>query len=174
MAGQGEERRMPNFLFFDGHGDEVGGMLFHNLEFGEGFRATRHLYLSLDGYKQDQTVRHFHRQTPDGASSGLVVNDRPEDRSRRETFQALGFESVCRRCRARGAETAPSGLGAGSAKALPRARGGDNLEPLGLLVVEGAVAREGRRRLWPPPWSRLWPRCRARGAETRVVRALAD
>lgn len=90
MEDQAEERRMPNFIFFDGHGDEVGGMLFGNRTDEDGFSATRHL--SLDGYKQDQTVRLFHRQDPEGAASGLSVTDRPEERSLRETMTALGLE----------------------------------------------------------------------------------
>lgn len=90
MEGQGTERRMPNFIFFDGHGDEVGGMLFGNRESEDGFSATRHF--SLDGYKQDQTVQLFHRQSPEGASAGLRISDRPEG-SLRETFEeTLGLE----------------------------------------------------------------------------------
>lgn len=87
---QAEERTLPHFIFFDGHGDGVGGMLFGNEESEDEFSATRHL--SLDGYKQDQTVRLFHRQNPEGAASGLSVTDRPEDLSLPETFRALGLE----------------------------------------------------------------------------------
>lgn len=101
MKDQADERRMPNFIFFDGHGDEVGGMLFGNLESGEGFTATRHL--SLDGYKQDQTVQLFHRQTPDGAASGLSVTDRPQHRTLQETFTELGLEIPHTRQQARAA-----------------------------------------------------------------------
>lgn len=90
MEGQEEERRMPNFIFFDGHGDEVGGMLFGNVETEDGFFATRHF--SLDGYEQDQTVQLFHQQNPEWARAGLRVADRPEDRSIREAFAALGLE----------------------------------------------------------------------------------
>lgn len=89
VEGREEQRAMPNFIFFDGHGDEVGGMLFGNREAGDGFSATRHL--SLDGYRQDQTVTLFHRQDPEGASAGLSVTDRPEDRSLPETFGGLGL-----------------------------------------------------------------------------------
>lgn len=68
MEDRTEERAMPSFIFFDGHGDEVGGMLFGNRESGDGFTATRHL--SLDAYKHDQTVQIFHRQNPRGAFVG--------------------------------------------------------------------------------------------------------
>lgn len=91
MEGQAQERRMPNFIFFDGQGDEVGGMLFGNRESGDGFSATRHL--SLDGYEQDQTVQLFHQQDPERARAGLRITDRPEDLSLRETFaDALGLD----------------------------------------------------------------------------------
>lgn len=90
MEGRQGERAMPNFIFYDGHGDEVGGMLFGNRETGDEFHASRHF--SLDGYGQDQTVQLFHQQTPDGANSGLVVNDRPGDRTLPETFRGLGLD----------------------------------------------------------------------------------
>ena len=76
MAGQEEERRgVPSIIFFDGKGDEVGGMLFGVRETAGGYRAVRHL--SLDAYKQDQTVRLMHTQTPNGSTSGLNITDRP-------------------------------------------------------------------------------------------------
>jgi hypothetical protein len=58
MTGQEAERRTPSFIFFDGKGDEVGGMLFRTGP-GDGV-ASRHL--SLDGWKQDQTVVLAHYQ----------------------------------------------------------------------------------------------------------------
>lgn len=99
LQGHAEERRKSNFVFFDGHGDEVGGMLFGNEETEDGFSATRHL--SLDGYEQDQTVRLFHSQNPEGATSGLSVTDRPEDLSLEESFAALGLELPVDRADAR-------------------------------------------------------------------------
>ena len=76
MAGQEEERRgRPSIIFFDGQGDEVGGMLFGTAETEDGYSATRHF--SLDAYEQDQTVVLHHYQSPAGSSSGLTVNDRP-------------------------------------------------------------------------------------------------
>ncbi|MFW6193257.1 MAG: hypothetical protein ACOC83_07200 [Gemmatimonadota bacterium] len=90
MAGQEEERSVPSVIFFDGHGDEVGGMLFSNESTEEGFSATRHL--SLDGHKQDQTVVLHHYQDPSGAHAGLTVSDRPEDLSLTDAMAALGLE----------------------------------------------------------------------------------
>jgi hypothetical protein len=89
MAGQEEERRTPSFIFFDGKGDEVGGMLFSTGP-GEAPSATRHL--SLDGYKQDQTVVLSHNQNARGASSGLHVSDRPVDRTMFEAMAELGLQ----------------------------------------------------------------------------------
>lgn len=65
-------------------------MLFRNEETEEGFSAVRHL--SLDGYKQDQTVVLHHYQDPGGASSGLRVTDRPRDRTILEAMAELGLE----------------------------------------------------------------------------------
>lgn len=90
MAGQEAERSVPSVIFFDGHGDEVGGMLFSNESTDEGFSATRHL--SLDGHKQDQTVVLHHYQDPSGAHAGLTVSDRPEDLSITDAMAALGLE----------------------------------------------------------------------------------
>lgn len=89
LEGQERERANPSFIFFDGHGDEVGGMLFRNRETAEGFQATRHL--SMDGFRQDQTVVLTHSQDPGGARSGLQVNDVP-GRSILETLAELGLE----------------------------------------------------------------------------------
>ena len=76
MAGQEEERRgVPSIIFFDGKGDEVGGMLFGVREASDGYRAVRHF--ALDAHEQDQTVRLTHSQTPAGSTSGLGVTDRP-------------------------------------------------------------------------------------------------
>lgn len=55
MAGQEEERRgTPSITFFDGKGDEVGGVAFGNQETPDGYDAVRSL--SFDAYGQDQTV----------------------------------------------------------------------------------------------------------------------
>jgi hypothetical protein len=48
MAGQEAERRTPSFIFFDGRGDEVGGMTFSTGAPGGGPVASRHI--SLDGW----------------------------------------------------------------------------------------------------------------------------
>jgi hypothetical protein len=70
-------RNIPNIIFFDGKGDEVGGLGFANfVENDEGFKAIRHL--AFDGYRQDEviTLSHFVRQ---GSSrKGLYIYDRSE------------------------------------------------------------------------------------------------
>lgn len=87
---EGQERPYPSFIFYDGHGDEVGGMLFANSDSGDARSATRHL--SLDGYKQDQTVVLHHYQDTTGSYAGLSVVDRPENVSLRDTREFLGLE----------------------------------------------------------------------------------
>lgn len=90
MQGQEEERRgVPSIIFFDGKGDEVGGMLFGVRETPDGYSAVRHL--SLDAYGQDQTVVLAHYQSPSGSRSGLSVSDRPEH-SLLDALQQLGLQ----------------------------------------------------------------------------------
>lgn len=91
MEGQEEERRgVPSFVFFDGKGDEVGGLLAGVVATLDGFSATRHL--SFDGYKQDQTVVLAHYQSASGSSAGLRISDRPQDLSLLDALRELGLE----------------------------------------------------------------------------------
>jgi hypothetical protein len=90
LANQDEERRgAPAMIFFDGKGDEVGGLTFRNQATEDGFVAVRHF--SMDGYKQDQTVVLQHRQGPDGASAGISISDRPWDLSILDAIEVLGL-----------------------------------------------------------------------------------
>ena len=90
MEGQEEERRgIPSIIFFDGKGDEVGGMLFGVRETADGFRATRHF--SFDANDQDQTVVLAHYQDPGGSTSGLTISNRPTH-SQLDAFTQLGLE----------------------------------------------------------------------------------
>ena len=76
MEGQEEERRgIPSIVFFDGKGDEVGGMAFGVRGAGDEFQAIRHI--ALDAHEQDQAVVLMHHQDPSGSMSGLSVSDLP-------------------------------------------------------------------------------------------------
>lgn len=70
-------RDIPNIIFFDGKGDEVGGLAFANPNPDESsFQAIRHL--AFDGYRQDEviTLSHF---VQDGKSrKGVYIYDRPD------------------------------------------------------------------------------------------------
>jgi hypothetical protein len=91
LEGQEDERRgIPSMIFFDGHGDEVGGLLTGVRTTEDGWSATRHL--SLDGYGQDQTVVLAHYQDPEGSTAGLYVNDRPRELSLLDAMLELGLE----------------------------------------------------------------------------------
>jgi hypothetical protein len=90
LGDQAAERMDPAIIFFDGKGTEVGGMLFGTRETEDGYTAIRHL--SLDAYRQDQTVVLSHRQTPQGAVAGLTVWDRPWDKPLPDALRALGLE----------------------------------------------------------------------------------
>ena len=94
MGGQEDERRVPSFIFFDGKGDEVGGMLFGSYETPNGRGAARHL--SLDALGQDQTVVLAHDQDPRGSTSGLTISDRPAQ-SMLDSLKELGLEPGAKR-----------------------------------------------------------------------------
>lgn len=70
-------RDTPNIIFFDGKGDEVGGLAFANFDNEDSpFQAIRHL--AFDGFKQDEviTLSHF---VQDGKSrKGVYIYDRPD------------------------------------------------------------------------------------------------
>ena len=90
LKGQEKERRgAPSITFFDGKGDEVGGMAFDNQKTSGGYEAVRSL--SFDGYGQDQTVVLSHYQNPEGSESGLSISNRPT-KSMLETQAQLGLE----------------------------------------------------------------------------------
>lgn len=90
MEGQDDERRgVPSIIFFDGKGDEVGGMLFGVRGTPDRYGAIR--FLSLDAYKQDQTVVLSHVQDPGGSTSGLTISDRPSH-SLLDALAQLGLE----------------------------------------------------------------------------------
>ena len=88
MGGQESERRMPSIIFFDGKGDEVGGMLLGNSDGEGGPVATRHL--SFDAFEQDQTVVLAHSQDARGSTAGLTISDRPSH-SMLDTLAMLGL-----------------------------------------------------------------------------------
>lgn len=96
-------------IFFDGHGDEVGGMLMGVRETPDGYSATRHI--SLDAYKQDRTVQLAHYQGPTESTSGLVINDRSQDLSLVEVLAELGLEVGATREQIRAAAQALSEAG---------------------------------------------------------------
>lgn len=101
MEGQEEERRgTPTIVFFDGRGDEVGGMMFGVREDSNGYSAVRHL--SLDAHNQDQTVVLMHYQSPEGSTSGLRVTDRP-DVSLLDALDGIGLSAGASRDQIRAA-----------------------------------------------------------------------
>lgn len=69
------DRNMPSIIFFDGHGDEVGGLIFRNTKTADGHTAGRHF--SMDGYKQDQVLYLTHHSENGKKKTGLHIQDRP-------------------------------------------------------------------------------------------------
>ena len=61
-------RSSPNIIFFDGKGDEVGGINFSNNH--ENGDAVRHL--AFDGYKQDEVITFSHFIQNEISSSSSV------------------------------------------------------------------------------------------------------
>lgn len=70
-------RDIPNIIFFDGKGDEVGGLAFANFREEEGpFTAIRHL--AFDGFRQDEVITLSHFVQQGRSRKGLYIYDRPE------------------------------------------------------------------------------------------------
>lgn len=70
-------RDTPNILFFDGKGDEVGGLAFANFKEDDSpFQAIRHL--AFDGYRQDEVITLSHFVQNGKSRKGVYIYDRPD------------------------------------------------------------------------------------------------
>jgi len=70
-------RDIPNIIFFDGKGDEVGGIAFGNFhEDGSPIQAMRHL--AFDGFRQDEVITLSHFVQNGKSRKGLFIYDRPD------------------------------------------------------------------------------------------------
>lgn len=69
-------RDIPNIIFFDGRGDEVGGIAFNNFGKGEPIEAIRHL--AFDGVNQDEVITLSHFVQNGESRKGLYIYDRPD------------------------------------------------------------------------------------------------
>lgn len=69
-------RDIPNIIFFDGKGDEVGGLAFGNFhEEGAPVQAMRHL--AFDGFRQDEVISLSHFVQNGKSRKGVFIYDRP-------------------------------------------------------------------------------------------------
>jgi len=69
-------RNTPNIIFFDGKGDEVGGLAFANFhEEDAPFKAIRHL--AFDGFRQDEVITFSHFIQNGKSRKGVYIYDRP-------------------------------------------------------------------------------------------------
>jgi len=70
-------RDIPNIIFFDGKGDEVGGLAFANFhEEGSPMQAIRHL--AFDGFRQDEVITLSHFVQNGKSRKGVFIYDRPD------------------------------------------------------------------------------------------------
>jgi len=70
-------RDIPNIIFFDGRGDEVGGLAFANFEDEDSpFTAIRHL--AFDGHRQDEVITLSHFVQNGKSRKGVYIYDRPD------------------------------------------------------------------------------------------------
>jgi len=70
-------RDTPNIIFFDGKGDEVGGLAFANFKEDDSpFQAIRHL--AFDGYRQDEVITLSHFVQNGKSRKGVYIYDRPD------------------------------------------------------------------------------------------------
>jgi hypothetical protein len=76
-------RAVAGFLFFNDEETENGGLIF------SGANGQTGGSLTFDAYEQDQIVQVVGTQDDSGAVAGLIVNDRPSDRSIADDLQKL-------------------------------------------------------------------------------------
>lgn len=70
-------RDIPNIIFFDGKGDEVGGLAFANYKEKDApFQAIRHL--AFDGFRQDEVITMSHFVQNGKSRKGVYIYDRPD------------------------------------------------------------------------------------------------
>ena len=70
-------RDIPNIIFFDGKGDEVGGLGFANFREGDApITAMRHL--AFDGFRQDEVIALSHFVQNGKSRKGMYIYDRPD------------------------------------------------------------------------------------------------
>lgn len=70
-------RNIPNIIFFDGKGDEVGGLGFANFS-DEDSPITAIRHLAFDGYRQDEVITMSHFVQNGKSRKGIYIYDRPE------------------------------------------------------------------------------------------------
>ena len=80
-------RESPNIVFFDGNGDEVGGINFSNKN-ADGPNAVRHL--AFDGFKQDEVITLSHFVRNGKTNTGLYIYDRPQ-MNIMQAFEEMGI-----------------------------------------------------------------------------------
>lgn len=71
LSDQVEDRRFPHFIYFDGRGDEAGGLMMRTVDGPDGASVSR--FLTFDGYKHQETLVLGHNQGPSGTATGLRI-----------------------------------------------------------------------------------------------------
>jgi hypothetical protein len=71
LADQAAERRHPNFIYFDGNGDEVGGLMLRTVDGPDGPSVSR--FMTFDGMDHQEVLVLGHNQGPAGSTTGLRV-----------------------------------------------------------------------------------------------------
>jgi hypothetical protein len=135
MADQAEERRHPNFIFFDGNGDEVGGLMLRTTEGPDGPAVAR--FMTFDAHDQQETlVLGYTRNARGTTTSGLRIIDHPSGVSLLGALAKLGLEPGFTRAEL---EEAVAGIPAGERQSRIRELRGITRAVLG-STREGDVA----------------------------------
>lgn len=90
LADQAEERRFPNFIYFDGNGDEVGGLLVRTVDGPDGTATSR--FLTFDGLDHQEVLVLGHTQAPDGSSTSLRMMEHEPGATLIGGMRDLGIE----------------------------------------------------------------------------------
>ncbi|MFW6202223.1 MAG: hypothetical protein ACOC8B_06580 [Gemmatimonadota bacterium] len=90
LADQTEERRHPQFIYFDGRGDEVGGLMLRTVDGPEGTSVAR--YFAFDGHDHQEAITLGHSEGPDGSVTRLRVIDHRPGTTLVGALETLGLE----------------------------------------------------------------------------------
>jgi hypothetical protein len=90
LADQGEDRRHPHFIYFDGRGDEVGGLMLRTVDGPNGTSVSR--FMTFDGLDHQEVMTLGHNEGPSGSTTGLRIIEHEPGVTLLDGIRGLGVE----------------------------------------------------------------------------------